>query len=364
MTWSPVFSNSPRLLPLAAAIIAVLSAPALVHAQAGAGLPLANSAPDISIVTGTSGAVPPDGTPPYRKKGNSDKNCTQTAEAETMTGSPDRVMYLYNDVEVTQCETEVVADKATYHIVDDEIEAFGQVRMTRFGDLYTGDELRLRMDTGLGYMLNPDYHLASNNAQGQAKRIDFESEDRAKVISGTYSTCEGPDPDWYLKSATMDIDRSVDTGTAHNATLYFEGWPILFAPQMPFPLSDARKSGFLAPSEGGSNRGGLQLETPYYFNIAPNRDLTLFPTWIQQRGLQIGLDGRYLEPSFFGETKLEVLPHDKTTDTDRWAISSVHSQMLAPGWNLSWNINGASDDNYPNDFTRSITNASQRLLGR
>lgn len=341
-----------------------MAAPAPACAQLAGGLPVANGVPDISIVTGTSGTVPTDGAPPSRSRSKADKNCPQTAEAETITGSPDRVMYLYNDVELTQCETQVVADKATYHIVEDRIEASGQVRMTRFGDLFTGDELNLKMDTGLGYMLEPEYHLASNNAQGQAPRIDFENEDRAKVINGTYSTCEGPDPDWYLKSGTMDIDRSVDTGTAHNATLYFEGLPILYAPIMPFPLSDARKSGFLAPSEGNSNRGGLQIETPYYINIAPNRDLTLFPTWINDRGVQLGADARYLGQSYYGETKVELLPHDRLTDSERWAISSVHSQILAPGWNLSWNINAASDADYPNDFTRSITNASQRLLGR
>jgi len=35
-------------------------------------------------------------------------------------------------------------------VVEDQIEAYGQVRMTRFGDLFTGDELKLKMDTGLG----------------------------------------------------------------------------------------------------------------------------------------------------------------------------------------------------------------------
>ncbi len=364
MTWSPAFPNSPRLLPLAAAIIAALSVPMLAHAQMLNGMPVALGVPDISIVTGTAGVAPPDGIPPSAKKPKSQKNCPQTAEAEFMTGSPDRVMYLYDDVEVSQCDTDVVSDKATYHIVEDQIEAYGQVRMTRFGDLFTGDELKLKMDTGLGYMLDSDYHLASNNAQGHAPRIDFEAEDRAKVISGTYSTCEGPDPDWYLKSATMDIDRGNDTGTGHDAVLYFEGLPILYAPEMPFPLSDARKSGFLAPGEYLSNRGGLELETPYYFNIAPNRDMTLFPTWIEQRGLQLGTDIRYLEPTFYGETKLEILPHDDLTGTERWAISSVHNEMLAPGWNMSWNINGASDNDYPNDFTRSITTASQRELWR
>jgi LPS-assembly protein len=352
------------LLPLVAAILAALSVSSLAQAQVNGGFATANGVPDISTVTGIPGFVPPANPSLNGKKAKSEKNCAQVAEAETMTGSPDRVMYLVNDVEVSQCDTDIVADKATYHVVEDQIDAYGRVRMTRFGDLFIGDELQLRMDTGLGYMLDPDYHLAGNNAQGHAPRIDFEGEDRAKVISGTYSTCEGPDPDWYLKSDTMDIDRSTDTGVGHDAVLHFEGVPILFAPEMPFPLSDARKSGFLAPSEGGSNRGGLEIETPYYFNIAPNRDLTLFPTYIEQRGLQVGADVRYLEPSFYGETKLEVLPHDDVTGTDRWAISSVHNEMLAPGWNLFWVYNGASDNNYPNDFTRSITNASQRLLSR
>jgi len=302
--------------------------------------------------------------PPAPKKGRQDKSCPQNARAESMSGSPDRVMHMDKDVEVSQCDTAVKADQATYYVIDDLIEASGHVKMMRFGDLYTGDELKLKMDTGTGYMLDPTYHLASNNAQGQAKRIDFEGDDHAKVIDGSYSTCEGPDPDWYLKSSTMDIDRGRDTGSASHAVLYFDDWPILWAPEMPFPLSDARKSGFLAPTVGGSNRGGLDIETPYYFNIAPNRDLTLFPNFITQRGVQIGADMRYLEPTFNGETKLEILPHDAATGTDRWAISSVQNTVLAPGLTFNWNLNAASDDNYPNDFTRTITTAAQRLLGR
>jgi LPS-assembly protein len=357
MIWFPALPNLPRLLSLMAAIVASLSVPILAGAQL-AGPQSAQS------VVGTPDAPAVSNAPPFNKNRKQAKSCPQTVEAETMTGSPDRVMNLYNDVEVSQCDTTIDADKAIYHVVEDQIEAYGHVRMTRFGDLYTGDELILKMDTGFGYMLDPTYHLVSNNAQGQAKRIDFIAEDRANVINGSYSTCESPDPDWYLKSTTMDIDRGRDTGTASHAIVYFEDWPILWVPQMGFPLSDARKSGFLAPTVGGSNRGGLVVETPYYFNIAPNRDLTLFPDIITERGLQLGADMRYLEPAYYGETKLEILSHDKATDTDRWAISSMHTETLAPGWGLSWNVNAASDDNYPNDFPRSITTASQRLLGR
>jgi len=119
MTWSPAFPNSPRLLPLAAAIIAALSVPMLAHAQMLNGMPVALGVPDISIVTGTAGVAPPDGIPPSAKKPKSQKNCPQTAEAEFMTGSPDRVMYLYDDVEVSQCDTDVVSDRGLWPSADD-----------------------------------------------------------------------------------------------------------------------------------------------------------------------------------------------------------------------------------------------------
>ena len=37
------------------------------------------------------------------------------------------------------------------------------------------------------------------------------------------------------------------------------------------------KSGLLFPSFGHSGSNGYQLEVPYYFNLAPNYDMTLTP---------------------------------------------------------------------------------------
>jgi len=372
MTWFPAFPARPRLLPLTAAILAALSAPAWADDQAQAQQPADDGTqpqqalPQSGVPATFSPQMPVlmSVPPASRKQRRDEKNCVQTGTADHISGSPDREVYFDDNVELTQCNTAVTADRGVYRVVEDQMEAYQNVRLTRFGDLYTGDEMKLRMDTQIGYILNPTYHLSSNNAQGGGKRIDFVGEDKAKVINGTYSTCDAPDPDWYLKSSTMDLDRGRDAGMAEDAVVYFKDWPILWAPEMPFPLSDARKSGFLAPTVGGSNRGGAVVETPYYVNIAPNRDLTLYPTVITERGIQLGADMRYLEPNLFGETKFEYLDHDRVTDTNRWSISSIQTATLGPGWTLNWNLNAASDDNYPNDFTRSITAASQRLLGR
>jgi LPS-assembly protein len=287
-----------------------------------------------------------------------------TLEAEKMTGRPEREILLEENVEITRGPTVLNADKASYDIVEDQIEASGDIRMRRGGDRFTGTEAKVKIDTGQGYVLCPTYQLELNNAQGQAERIDFISRDEATVIQGTYSTCEGPDPDWYLRASKLDIDQGNEKGTAYGSVVYFKDVPILGMPVISFPLTDARKSGFLPPTLGTSSRSGFEVTVPYYFNIAPQRDLTIYPRIISKRGMQLGLQGRYLGETYTGETRVEGMPDDRLFGRQRYAGSSTHRQTLAPGWVYAHNLNAASDDEYPNDFSSTITAASQRLLER
>lgn len=294
----------------------------------------------------------------------SDQDLPVSISAERMTGRPDREIQADTNVEIIQGTTVIESDRATYNILKDQVDASGNVRMRRMGDRYTGEEVRMRVDSGEGYITEPTFHLEQNNGKGSAERIEFQSQDEAVVSDGIYSTCEMPNPDWYLKSSRLDLDKARDTGFARNTVVYFKGVPILATPAMSFPLSDARKSGVLPPTIGSTNKGGLEVTVPYYFNIAPNRDLTLYPKLIARRGMQLGAEGRYLGQTYSGETKLEYLPGDRETDTDRYALSSIHTQSFAPSWTFNWNLNSASDDQYPDDFASSITTSKQRLMLR
>lgn len=295
---------------------------------------------------------------------SSDANAPTNISAEQMTGRPDREVVLERDVEIIRGETTMTSDKATYWIAEDEIEASGNVKMTRFGDRYTGDKLRFKMDAGTGYVENPTFHMRANSGQGAASRIDFESDDRALITQGTYSTCEGPNPDWYLSANTMHLDKGRDVGTAGATVVYFKGTPIIGTPYMSFPLSGERKSGVLPPSIGTTTRGGLEILVPYYFNIAPNRDFTFLPRFISKRGLQLGGEARYLGSTYAGETHFEYLSNDRETKTDRYSISTRHNQRLSPEASFGWNISAASDDNYPRDFSRNLATSTNRLLLR
>ncbi len=273
-----------------------------------------------------------------------------TIEGERLTGRPDREIRLQQDVEIRRGETQINADDVNYDIVDDRIDAKGNVQVVQRGNRFSGTELRLKLDTGAGYMQSPVYRLMQRNAQGYAERIDFESDEVATIRNGVYTTCEGPDPDWYLKTGKLTLDEGAGIGTARSAVLVFKGLPVAGTPSISFPLSDQRKSGFLAPTILTSTNTGLQVTVPYYWDIAPNRDVTLHPRYMATRGLLLGADVRYLDRELAGETRFEFLSDNKRDGELRYALSARHNQVLDNGMALAVDVNRASDDNYARDF--------------
>jgi LPS-assembly protein len=314
-----------------------------------------------------------------------DEDAPVVLRAEDITGRPDRDVQLDRNVEVTRGQTGLTADTACYLRVPDEVTAKGNVNMWRFGDRYQGDEMQMNMETGKGWILHPTYRIQASNAQGRADRIDFIDDDEAMIYNGTYSTCEGPDPDWYLKTSRLRLDSGRDVGKAGKTVIYFKDVPILGTPSMSFSLSGERRSGWLPPTIGFGSKGSAEVMVPYYFNIAPNRDLTLFPRLMLDRGIQMGFTGRYLGVTdagnaYSGSTHAEGLLHDRAYEGEidpanptgprikgngnRWLVTSLHNQQLAPGWAAGWNIKAASDDEYPSDFSRTVAASAERQLLR
>jgi LPS-assembly protein len=271
-------------------------------------------------------------------------------EGEQLTGRPDREVKLQRQVEVTRGQTVVNADQVYYDIVDDRVEAEGDVRVLRAGDRFNGDTLKLKLDTGIGYMDSIVYRLLKRNAQGHAQRIDFESEDVATISDGVYTTCNGPDPDWYLKTSKLTLDDGAGIGRARNAVLVFKGVPVAGTPSISFPLTEGRKSGFLAPTLTTSTNTGVQLTVPYYWDIAPNRDLTLFPRYMTTRGVMLGADARYLDREFAGETRFEFMNDSDYANRTRYALSTRHNHNVYPGVGFALDYNSVSDNDYARDF--------------
>ena len=286
-----------------------------------------------------------------------------TIRAEQMTGRPSRVLNFDGQVEIVRGPSTIDAETAEYHGVEDLVMANRNVQMYRNRDCYSGDTLEMQMETGEGFLINPIYKLERNNAQGFAKRMNFVDNDRSEVEQGTYTTCEGTRPDWYMSSSRLDLDSGQDEGVAYNGVVYFKDVPILASPWMSFPISDSRRSGVLPPEFYSTTAGGPEIAVPYYFDIAPNRDATIYPKIIEKRGEQLGGEFRYLGSGYSGVTHAEIIPQDRDyNDQMRYSFGTILTDTSIPGVNLNLNYNRASDNQYAIDFSHSITASSQHLL--
>src|SRR6218665_260120 len=229
--------------------------------------------------------------------------------------------------------------------------------------------LQLQVETFQGFFDDVRYRFLATQAHGTATRVDFLDRDRSVVHNATYTTCERRDlasqPDWLLRAATLHIDEAQQVGSADDAVLEFKGWPLLPIPHISFPLSDKRKSGLLPPTVGLDRRDGLSYSQPYYWNIAPNRDATLNAALMTERGASLGLEWRYLEPSYHGQINTDLMPYDRLRQRSRWSLSGQHQGRWDAGigaLGLSLGIYRVSDDNYWRDFSRVATSLRQRLL--
>ena len=201
-------------------------------------------------------------------------------------------------------------------------------------------------------------------------RIDFISEDEAVVTDGTYSTCEGPNPGLVPEGRARCAWTPAATSASPASTVvYFKGVPILGTPALSFSLSGARRSGWLPPSVGFGSKGAAEVMVPYYFNIAPNRDLTLYPRLMLDRGLQMGATGRYIGETGAGcvrrrdARRTAAQRPAKPKPTAGWSTRTTRRRWRT-GLSFGWNIRAASDDEYPSDFSKSISTSAERQLLR
>jgi len=289
--------------------------------------------------------------------------------ADRLEGVSDRQVTAEGRVELRTRSETVLAEKILYDLVRDEVRASGNVVLRKGNDWIAGPEVVFHRPTQTGVFVDPKFQVGDIGARGDASKIVFAGADRYDVSDGRYTTCVAPREDWYLETRELDLDTDRQVGTARDATVRFFGAPIFYSPWIDFPLNNERKSGFLVPTAGSSGARGLELAVPYYFNLAPNYDLTVTPRVMSKRGLQLGAQFRYLLGSEAwqngGEADVQVLPDDRQTGETRYALVWRHQQQLGvPGLGAFLDLNKVSDDKYFADLADRIAITSQTTLPR
>ena len=293
-------------------------------------------------------------------------------DGNRISGRPDLETIVEGNASLRRGDTVINADRLEYYQPDDLAKARGNVRVNQAGNVYEGPELELKLETFEGFFNNVRYRFLATGGHGEADRIDFVDSNVSVARNVNYTTCRREDypgwmPAWLLSAATLTADTEENVGVATDARISFMGITTPAFPSISFPLNNDRKSGFLPPTIGLDSVNGIDITTPYYWNIAPNRDATFYPELMSKRGVNVGSEFRYLEDKYNGTARVDVMPEDSLRNRTRWGVWTHHEQTFDPkplgldSLTGTLNIARVSDNDYWRDFNRTPS-LTQRLL--
>lgn len=289
-----------------------------------------------------------------------------SAVGNSIKGSMNDTLVLKGRACVVREEVKMQGDAVQYDYPTEQVTATGNaILRTKAGDEISAPAVTYNLSTETGHANTADFKVGATGGRGKAESLDVLSSRRALMQQAFYTTCRAEDPDWYLKTDTLLLDQDKDTGTSTGAVLVFKNVPILASPYLQFPLGQRRQSGLLTPTIGISSKSGVDLTVPYYVNLAPNYDLTLYPGFMSKRGAKLGAEYRYLTRRSEGNLYGNYVLNDRVAKRDRWYWHAQHktSGTLAGGtWVASVDAQRASDKSYLDDIKAPNIDGSTRVL--
>ena len=162
------------------------------------------------------------------------------------------------------------------------------------------------------------------------------------------------------------INKTTNTIKTRGGVIRLYDFPVFYTPYLSTAIpSSTRKSGFLPPSYVNSTKLGSGFRIPYYFNIAPNKDLDSTLQYNPSGG-HLLLDNRYrhlLKTGLYNinlelannEPKANNLAvvagsNDESTQKVRWYGTSKGDIILPKNLGIDFNINNVGDKNYLRDY--------------
>ncbi len=269
---------------------------------------------------------------------------------------------------------ELTTDRATYNQSSGIVTAQNRMRLRDKNIILDAEQAEWSLNSDEGVLIDAEYLLRRSHARGKANYVSKNGASETDLYSASYTTCLKDDNFWSLKASEVNLDHKEAVGSATDVIVRIKDVPVFYTPYITFALDDERKSGLLVPSIGSSSETGLDIQTPFYWNIAPGSDVTITPRYMSDRGLQINGEYRYIYEQGKGEVNLGFLESDDLKNDsdlinpfygeDRKHLSLKHSSRFKSGWSSYIDYNYVSDSAYLEDFGSNLSLASTTHLKR
>ena len=272
----------------------------------------------------------------------------------------------------------IEADQVIYDQKTKRLRAEGNAKLTEAdGRITYGQVINLTDDYRDGFVDSLRLE-APDNTRFAATRADRSQGNYTVLQNGVYTACEPckdnpkKPPEWQVKAARIIHSDSEKMIYFESATVDLFGLPVAYFPFLSTPDTTVkRKSGFLYPMLASGSAYGYSIETPYYFNLAPDYDLTLYPRYMTQQGFMMGaewnqrlINGAYSikaagifqqDPGYFANEYGADTPETKTF---RGTVLTAGQFDITNQWVWGWTGVLVTDPTFITDYSLGQFNGS------
>jgi len=271
------------------------------------------------------------------------------------------------NVSLKQGYRQVTADQVIADRARETATATGNVVFREPGILIRGSRIDYDSQSEEATVTDASYVIHDRRMVGAAVKLKRLGNGEIAIDDGRMTYCSPDDPEWVLHADELEIDPESGDAQAWGAKLKVADVPVMYLPWIRFPVDSRRKTGALFPDIGSDTRGGVDITTPIYLNLAPNYDLLYRPRYIQERGLLHQGKFRWLsdhmgywelEGGWTGyDSKYEdEFPLDESS---RWLIGAQHNGQYGENWYTRINFTRVSDTEYLRHLNNSNLSAQR-----
>ena len=303
------------------------------------------------------------------------------AEADDARHIKSETTTLTGNVVLGEQTQEIRSPKVIRNEATQTAEIFGPLILRDKGLLVTGESATSNLADGSATVNESTFLIHQAGFRGEASTFERTSDNRMLLDDTTFTRCDPGSNAWAVNSEDLELKPDEGYGIARNVTIRVKDVPLIYSPYLRFPLNDERQSGFLSPGLGHDSDGGTDVIIPYYFNLAPNYDLTYQLRSLWKRGLIHDFHGRHLSKRTENELNIGYIYGDETFDEreiegqldangnqlpfeeqNRWYLSLRHDGDWSQSLSSSINYNVVSDTAYVEDIGGEFGNSLSSYL--
>jgi len=265
---------------------------------------------------------------------------------------------------VNQSET-IIADEIEINRASSLINAKGDIHFQNEAINIFASKLNASEASKATQLNDASYQLNNNPGHGSAKLISVNDQGKLTLIDSSYTTCYGETPDWLMQASEINISAENKQLEAYNVRFKLFDVPVLYVPYFSIPITDERQSGLLYSTIDSSQKSGIEVTVPYYWNISENMDATITTRYMSKRGTQLQTEYRYLSNLQSGMINLEYLDRDNllTNNNDsRYLARLQHVGNFSERFRAYIDYTTISDDNYLIDLGSAQYNSNDAYL--